>query len=138
MNALIPYHEFKTLRLSHFYKPAFLLGSPIKILRDWEFMGGSWVGEAVGFTEFLCLTNNAAELGSLAIDLIALPERTINAILDTLKLQLKPYISRLEVEYVLGKSHNTTTFVKDRKSFDFLVGTEGLTTLTVQSTKQRV
>jgi hypothetical protein len=124
MYELIPYNEFKTLRLTHFYKPAFLWGSPIRILKDWEFMGGLWVGEAVGFTEFLCLTSNDTELGSVAIDLFALPEKTSNSIFDALNLQLKPNITRQEVEYILGNPHNTRTFVKDRTTSDFIIGTK--------------
>jgi hypothetical protein len=73
---LIPYDEFARLRLAQFYPDA----SELVPLENWEFMGGVWVGEADGFTEFLRPEDRPNELGSIEIDLSAIAEDIGNAI----------------------------------------------------------
>ena len=114
---ILPYSEFATIKLSHFVK-----SSKIYQLDNWEFMGGIWIGEAVGFTEFLRLESSTDELGSLAIDLDDLPTDTIQAIFATLNLPLKPHATYAEVEEVLEKYESTNIFVEDRVVYNYTIG----------------
>jgi len=88
-------------------------------------MGGLWIGEAIGFTEFLRLSEKPDELGSLAVDLNALREQTAYAIFEALNLPLNAHATLTEVESVLGKPHGSEVFVKDRMTYSFKVGFMG-------------
>jgi len=55
---MITHSDFKKLRLNQFFSDL----EPTK-LENWEFMGNIWVGEAIGFSEWLCLEQTPNELG---------------------------------------------------------------------------
>ncbi len=115
---LIAYEEFARLRLTQFYPNALQLAG----LENWEFMGGMWVGEADGFTEFLRPEDRPDELGSIEIDLSALPEHIGTAILEKIQLPLRRGMAFEQVTQQLGTPEITDVFIVDRKSYEFTVG----------------
>lgn len=117
---LIPYDEFARLRLAQFYPET----AELAPLENWEFMGGVWVGEADGFTEFLRPEDRPEELGSIEIDLSAIQEEIGTAILDKIHLPLSHGMAFEEVTHHLGHPKVTNVFVADRKSYDFIVGSD--------------
>ena len=80
-NELIPFAEFAQLRLTEFLgaHPA-LLDKVAHMEGGWEFMGGMWLGEGLGFTDFLRLEAMPEELGCLSLSLAELPEEVSAAI----------------------------------------------------------
>ena len=82
---LIPYDRFERLRLSQLHPDA----ARIATLRNWEFMGGVWVGEADGFTAFLCPEASPDTLGSIELDLLDLPEALGARVLAAIELPLQ-------------------------------------------------
>lgn len=130
---LISYDHFARLRLSQFHPDA----SRITALRDWEFMGGIWVGEADGFTAFLRPESSPDALGSIELDLLELPTDLGARLLAAIRLPLQFGMSLAQVQDVIGKPVNTHHFVPDRTSFDFAVGPVGHTRLGVRFTSPR-
>jgi hypothetical protein len=94
----------------------------LKVLSAWEFMGQAWVGEAVGFPQWLMPEDSPNSLGSISLDLVDLPESASETILTRLGLALRRGMSALEAEAVLCTCLYTTRFVEDRPSHDFEVG----------------
>ncbi len=115
---LIPYEHFERLRLSQFHPDA----SRIATLLNWEFMGAVWVGEADGFTAFLCPEASPDTLGSIELDLRELPEALSARVLAAIQLPLQSGMSLAQVQAVIGIPTKTHRFVPDRASFDFVVG----------------
>ena len=115
---LIPYDDFARLRLTQFFPDT----SELAPLTDWEFMGREWVGEADGFTEFLRPNGHPDELGSIVVDLSALPEHIGIGILDTIRLPLRCGMSLVQVTHCLGAPERTEVIVADRKSYNFTIG----------------
>ena len=115
---LIPYEQFERLRLSHFQPDS----SRISPLRNWEFMGGVWVGEADGFTAFLRPETSPHALGSIELDLVDLPANLADRVLASIQLPLRPGMVLAEVQQLLGTPKGIQQFVSDRVSFDFVVG----------------
>ncbi len=103
---LIAYAEFARLRLAQFYQDA----SELVPLENWEFMGGVWVGEADGFTEFLRPEDRLDELGSIEIDLSAIAEDIGNAILDKIHLPVRRGIDFEQVLQRLGPAEGTNVY----------------------------
>jgi hypothetical protein len=109
---LIPYDEFARLRLAQFCPDA----SKLAPLENWEFMGGIWVGEADGFTEFLRPEDRPDELGSIEIDLSEIQEDIGTAILEKIHLPMRRGMAFEQVAQHLGPPEGTSVFVSDRKS----------------------
>jgi hypothetical protein len=115
---LIPYSELAKLRLRQFCQSDIAESdSP-----DWEWMGGLWYCDAVGFTWFGRLREVPDETGGLEIDLSALPERESAGILAALHLPLHAGMSYDAITAILGEPFKTRTFVRDRKRYEFRVG----------------
>jgi hypothetical protein len=112
---VIAQSDFEKLRLRSFV-------DEVVDLDHWQFMGREWIGEAVGFTEWLRPKDDPARLGSLAVDLVNLPWETTEAILDRLGLPLRAGMTLEEVTAVLGVPSGTQEFVPGRKSHDFEFG----------------
>ncbi|MBI4719512.1 MAG: hypothetical protein HY763_17080 [Planctomycetes bacterium] len=133
---MIPPTKFRELRLRKFVNPR-----DVAELNDWEFLGHVWVGEAVGFTEWLRRAEEPDELGCVSIDFNGLSCQTSAAMLGALELTLRSGMSRTEVERVLGHPFAEDKFVAGRVSLEFtyqsyymiatLDDTGGLTHLTV-------
>src|SRR6516162_9783919 len=66
---MISHVGFGKLRLAQFRPDA-----EIAELENWEFMDHLWVGEAVGYSEWLRLVDKSETLRSLAIDFSEFPE----------------------------------------------------------------
>jgi len=100
---LIPYDEFRRLRLKQFCPP----GTEIDDLgEDSEYMGRTWTGEGIKGVDFLWQRKNTAS--SLACIILALqpkfcPPEVEQAILATIRLPLKRGMTLTEVKQLLGK-----------------------------------
>lgn len=116
---MISHHEFAQLRLSQFFS-----GNSIAKLGKWEFMDRIWVGEAIGFSEWLCPEEQPEALQSLAIDFSELPKDGCEKILRILGLPLRPGMNAEEIKREIGTPFKIYEFVPDRKSYDFRHGEE--------------
>ena len=116
---MITPNEFRQLRL----KP-FVPSWSVVELENWQFMGESWVGEALGFSEWLRLESNPDALGSLAIDFSTFPPDAARAVFERIGLPLHGGMTVQEVEGVLGKRLSAQRHVKGRISLSFLAGRE--------------
>lgn len=121
---LVPYAEFGSLRLAHFVDLDRLVD-----LEGWEYLDHIWVGEAVGFSEWLRLASAPEVLGSLAVDLVELPPSAVGQILGKLRLPLRAGMTIHEVSAVLGEPRASLMFTPDRETFEYLVGAEDRYTL---------
>lgn len=132
--SLIPYKAFAGLRLRQF-----VVGSPlekeIQPRADWEFMGGLWQGEAISFSEFLCLESRPEELGSVSLNAEELPVEVVTSVLAKLQLPVKVGMRKEEVESILGQPDDQFNFVEDRVSYEYVLGTPEpyLVRLTIQN-----
>lgn len=120
---LLPYATFAKLRLEQFLvaQPA-LQGRVAQMKGGWEYLGGRWLGEGLGFTDFLRLEDTPRELGCISLDLSSLPDEVSHAILDRLGLPLRRSMQSAEIDAHLGSPEHTHTFVADRETFDYTVG----------------
>ena len=82
-------------------------------------MERTWVGEAVGFSEWLRPARSPDLLQSLALDLAVLPEPTSSAVLSRLGLSLHRGMSVEQISRVLGEPVATQSFVADRTNYEF-------------------
>ncbi len=103
----ISWGEFAKLRLSQFIPAA-----EIRALRDWEFMNLRWVGEAVGFTEWLRRKDDPKVLRSIALDLDALDASVVDTVLECLKLPLRAGMTRKRLVRLLGEPTNVLVLPK--------------------------
>jgi hypothetical protein len=115
---MISYESFGTLRLADFYAPV----EDIEELEDWEFMDCIWVGEAVGFTEWLRLATDPGTLRSMSLSLAELPEKVVSDVHARIGLRLRTGMTFEEVTAILGEPTATQQFVADRRSYAFVHG----------------
>lgn len=115
---MISYKDFGSLRLADFYTPE----DDIEELEDWEFQDRLWVGESVGFTEWLRLKKSPRILRSMALDLPELPDDFITKVLGRIELPLRPGMTLAEITAILGEPTDSQKYVADRQSYDFTVG----------------
>lgn len=85
-------------------------------------MGRSWVGEAIGFSEWLRPNNSSDVLQSLALDLAVLPESVSSAVLSYLGLPLHRSMLIEQIAAVLGEPVAVQSFVAGRTSYEFCWG----------------
>lgn len=112
---MIPHNEFGRLRLS-----AFVPAADIAELDGWEFQGHQWVGEALGFSEWLRLRDDPEVLRSLAIDLAEFPAEAAAAVLKKLQLPVRRGMTAAELDRLLGPRVSEQQFVAGRKVYDYL------------------
>jgi hypothetical protein len=62
------------------------------------------------------------EIGGLEIDFRDLSEKDALAILDAIRLPLRPGMTLQEVQPVLGKFQESVDYIEDRKGYEFDVG----------------
>lgn len=115
---LISYNEFSRLRLRDFCRDKIAESDT----PDWEWMGGQWYCDSVGFTWFGCLHDTPKETGGLEVDLGDLPERVWLRILDSLHLPLRAGMTFDMIASILGQPFEIGTFVENRKTYEFRVG----------------
>jgi hypothetical protein len=114
---MLSYAAFAALRLSQFAPP-----DEIVPLDNWEFLDQIWVGEAIGFSEWLRPRNNSNALESLALDLSELPASVSGAVLAKLGLPLKAGMRLHTIAAMLGEPTGTANFVDDRTTYEFRCG----------------
>lgn len=114
---MLTYQEFEKLRLSQFVDP-----SEITELENWEFLDREWVGEAIGFTEWLRPRSSPHRLGSIALDLEALPDEIVEACLSRIGLPLRRHMTLAQLVSLFGQPLRTFDFVEDRATHEFRVG----------------
>jgi hypothetical protein len=112
---MISYDHFGKLRLAHF-----LPGDQITKLRDWEFEENLWVGEAIGFSEWLRLEKEPDVLRSLAIDFAKFTNTTVEEVLRTIDLPIRGGMTFEDLRMVLGEPDKILRFVADRTTYEFL------------------
>jgi hypothetical protein len=81
---MISHARFGKLRLAEFRPDA-----EIAELDNWEFMDRIWVGEAIGFSEWLRLKNKPETLRSLAIDFSEFPGQAAADVLRAIDLPVR-------------------------------------------------
>jgi hypothetical protein len=117
---LISYGEFGRLRLREF------CGDEVteSDYHECEWMGGWWYSDFVGFTWFGRLDDMPKETGGLEVSLSELPENVSSRILDTIHLPLRAGMTLDTITGILGGPFKTLTFVEDRKTYEFRVGSQ--------------
>jgi hypothetical protein len=113
---MISHSRFGKLRLAQFRPDA-----DIAELDNWEFMDHMWVGEAVGFSEWLRLEKKPETLRSLAIDFSEFPESAAAEVLRTIDLGVRAGMKLNELRELLGEPVKEHRFGKDRVSYEFVV-----------------
>jgi hypothetical protein len=111
---MISHTHFGALRLAQFLPDA-----QIEELRDWEFMEHLWVGEAIGFSEWLRLEDAPDVLHSLAIDFDEFPNSAAEEVLRTLDLPIHGGMTFEQLRNILGEPYETERFVADRVTYEF-------------------
>jgi hypothetical protein len=120
--ALISYQQFGRLQLQDFLLREPELQEGVRVLEDWEFMGGLWTGEAIGFTEFLRHSARPGELGCVSLHVSDLPETVSNAMLKALGLPLERGMSSQAVQAAIGEPENVQSFAADRLTYEYSLG----------------
>lgn len=115
---LIPHEVFGRLRLADFAPRP----KDVVALEGWEFLERSWVGEAVGFTEWLRPVEEPDVLGALSLHLADLPVEVSRNVFDVLRLPLARGIGYDEVVSELGKPANSHEFMSGQASYEFRCG----------------
>ncbi|KXK63401.1 hypothetical protein AWW66_03545 [Micromonospora rosaria] len=113
----ISHDAFGRLRLAHF-----VAAEDLEQLRGWEYLDRCWVGEASGFTQWLCLKSDPEVTRSVAIDLVALPEPTLQNMIDTLRLPLRAGLDQQQITTIFGEPIKRQRFVRDRVTLVFRIG----------------
>jgi hypothetical protein len=113
---MISHARFGKLRLAQFRPDA-----DIAELAGWEFMDELWVGEAVGFSEWLRLESSPAVLRSLALDFAEFPADAAGAVLRAIDLPVRAGMSGPELRVLCGEAVAEHRFVADRVTYEFAV-----------------
>ena len=112
---MINYQEFGTLRLASFRPDA-----EIVELDDWEYEDRLWVGEAVGFSEWLRPAEEPEILCCLSINLTEFPLTATNQVLQAIDLPVRSGMSFEELRAILGEPVKTLKFVPEQNTYEFL------------------
>ncbi len=99
---------FSDMRMSH-YVPQ----TDIKSLKNWEFLGREWIGEAVGFSEWLYSPDAPSMLEIMGIDISAFPG--VESLL--LKLEIVfPALNKVGVGILLGSPSASKVWPSGRQT----------------------
>lgn len=112
---MISHDIFGALRLAHFLPDA-----KIAPLRDFEFADRFWVGEAMGFSEWLRPEDDPDILRSLALDFAELPYTAVEAVLKAIDLPVSPGMTVDELRTILDEPSEILSFTPDRLTYEFL------------------
>ncbi len=113
----INYDSFYKLKLSDFFADK----EGIETLENWEFMDDIWFGEAIGFSEWLVLQHNIKEK-SISLDLNDFSDDMLSKITSALNLKIVKGLSKDAVMKQFGHHKNTVSFVSDRVSLEYIIG----------------
>jgi hypothetical protein len=111
---MISHADFGRLRLSQFLPEAGLAE-----LEGWEFQNHIWVGEALGFSEWLRLEGDPAVLRSLSIDFAQFPKDAADSALRAIQLPVRAGMSLADLERLLGPRVSERRFVPTALSCDY-------------------
>ena len=95
---MICHDDFGKLRLAQF-----LPGAELQRLRNWEYEERLWVGEALGFSQWLRLESDRGVLRCLSIAFNDFPSDAAVDVLKTLQLPLRPGMTLPAIRKVLGE-----------------------------------
>jgi hypothetical protein len=112
---MISYAQFGSMRLASF-RPDVRVAE----LNDWEFEDHLWVGEAVGYSEWLRLEEQPEVLRSLSLDFAEFPKPAAERVLRHIGLQLQAGMTLDELRNILGEPARVYRFVPDRVTYEFL------------------
>ncbi|MGE0582986.1 MAG: hypothetical protein AB7P31_12750 [Steroidobacteraceae bacterium] len=115
---LIPYERFSQLRLANFLPAA----AHITEHGGFEWMGGTWRYEGIGFTWFGQLEDNPEGTGGIELYFEELSEVASSSILHAIGLPLAAGIGTEQLNAILGPNFQTVRFVDDRVSHVFRLG----------------
>lgn len=113
---MISQARFGSLRLVQF-----LPDVEIADLENWEFMDQLWLGEAIGFSEWLRLEIEPEVLRSLAIDFTDFPQQAAANVLRMIELPVERGMKFAELSQLLGEPVKEFRFAKDRVTYEFIV-----------------
>ncbi len=119
---MLTYDDFGRLRLRDFVDDA----DQIAVLEDWEYMDDLWIGEALGFTEFLRLDEDPLVLRAVSLHFEMLPEAAAERLLGVLRLPLRRGMVGDEVVGALGEPAEVLAFGPDRRAYWFRCGAEDM------------
>lgn len=118
---LIPYEKFGALRLRQFcqlpFSPATpqdpghgrrLTGEVVAELVNWVYLERTWVGEAVGFAEWLRREDDPEVLRFISIPFGTLTDAEEARILETVRLPLAPGMNSSVIRHTLGSATEST------------------------------
>ena len=117
---LLDHHAFGKIRFVDFFPHE----EEMEKLVAFDFMDDHWIGEAIGFTQFLRLRNDPEVTRSISLSLEDIPESTTHDILLKLKIPLKRSVNIQYIMSILGQPKNELQFQKDRKDYEFILGDE--------------
>ena len=113
---MISHAAFGKLRLAQFLPDA-----KIAELDSWEFMDHLWVGEAMGFSEWLRLESDPEKLRSLAIDFGEFPEPAAIKVLRTIELDVWRGMKFDTLRHLMDEPVKEHRFAKDRVTCEFVL-----------------
>lgn len=117
---IISHDHFGRLRLADFAPD----GTKLVALEGWEYLDRLWVGEAIGFTEWLRYVERPDVLGALSLALSTLPDEMSQRVLAILQLPLSRGMNYSQVVGVLGEPMRSRQYVNNQTTFDFQCGSK--------------
>ena len=112
---MIPYDNFGRLRLG-----AFLPTTDLERLEDWEFQSHVWIGESLGFSEWLRLEEDPDVLRSLAIHFPEFPAKEAHSVLHAIQLPVRAGMSLRDLDHLFGPRVAEYRQVADRVTCEYL------------------
>lgn len=111
---MISREQFGRLRLS-----TFLPAADLAELEEWEFEDRVWVGEALGFSEWLRPADDPESLGSLSIDFARFPEDVAGRVLEAIGLPIRAGTDHEGLRDALGEPEEVCRLVPDQVDYEF-------------------
>jgi len=115
---MISFDDFWRLRLTDF-----LIGEmKATQVHNWEYLDHHWVGETIGFTEWLRLESDPDNLRFLSLDLAELPTKVANSVFAKIGIPSLKGMSEKYLTDVLGKPAGHLSLNGNKKTHYFLIG----------------
>jgi hypothetical protein len=117
---MIPLDDFQKLRLRDFVTD----DDGVVDLANWVFLDRTWLGEAIGFSEWLRPEDDPERLVTLALELDVLRRALVDAVLSRIGLDVRPADTAPALARKLGPPVDTQALVPDRTTYIHVVGDE--------------
>ena len=114
---MMTHEEFGRLRFSEF-----VAEKRIHPVTYFEFLDRYWLGETVGFSEWLRPQDRQDVLESLSLDMEDLATEVVERVLARIQLPVRKGMVLDELVRILGAPYETNVYADDRKSFEFRLG----------------